>query len=198
LTAAAPEQSAAGRDVAVAATDSVAAHIAAPVQGGDRDRQDAAEDHRSNGIDKSVLAVSAPRRYRSKHHLRHVALQTCLVCGRKPCDPHHLRFMQPRALGRKVSDEFTVPLCRTHHRAVHRTGDEAAWWQAAGIDPVKVAQKLWSNTRLGVQDLGVQDPGQGVPVARPKGRALALQAIPAAGSEPDRDVAAPAGDGRAP
>jgi hypothetical protein len=37
--------------------------------------------------------------------------------------PHHLRFAQPRALGRKASDEFTVPLCRVHHREVHRAGD---------------------------------------------------------------------------
>jgi hypothetical protein len=37
----------------------------------------------------------------------------------QPSDPHHLRFAQPRALGLKVSDEFTVPLCRDHHRQVH-------------------------------------------------------------------------------
>ena len=46
--------------------------------------------------------------------------QPCLICGRKPSDPHHLRFAQPRALGRKASDEFTVPLCRIHHRLAHR------------------------------------------------------------------------------
>jgi hypothetical protein len=55
--------------------------------------------------------------------------------------------MQPRALGRKASDEFAVPLCRGHHRAVHRAGNEAAWWKAAGIDPVKVARRLWRQTR---------------------------------------------------
>ena len=98
-------------------------------------------EHQPKGIDKSVLTIAAPRRYRNKEHLRHVAQQACLVCGRKPCDPHHLRFMQPRALGRKVSDEFTVPLCRAHHRAVHRTGHEAAWWKTAGIDPIKVARQ---------------------------------------------------------
>ena len=38
-------------------------------------------------------------------------------------DPHHLRFM--RALGRKVSDEFAVPLCRRHHRAAHRSGSSS-------------------------------------------------------------------------
>jgi hypothetical protein len=38
-------------------------------------------------------------------------------------------------MGRRVSDEFAVPLCRTHHRAAHRSGDEVAWWKAANIDP---------------------------------------------------------------
>jgi ERF superfamily len=102
----------------------------------------------SDGIDKSVLAVAAPRRYRNREHLRSVAKQPCLICGRKPSDPHHLRYLQPRALGRKASDEFAVPLCRVHHRAVHRARDERAWWQAAGIDPIKVARKLWKDTRI--------------------------------------------------
>ena len=100
------------------------------------------------GIDKSVLAVPAPRRYRDREHLRYVTKQPCLICGRKPSDPHHLRHLQPRALGRKASDEFTVPLCRIHHRLVHRVGNEAAWWQDAGIDPIKAARKLWRETRV--------------------------------------------------
>jgi hypothetical protein len=102
----------------------------------------------AKGIDKSLLAVGTPRRYRNKEHLRYVAKQPCLVCARKPSDAHHLRFMQPRALGRKASDEFTVPLCRVHHRAVHRAGDERAWWKQAAIDPLKVARKLWKCTRV--------------------------------------------------
>ena len=100
------------------------------------------------GIDKSKLAIGAPRRYRNREHLRYVARQPCLVCGRKPSDPHHLRFAQPRALGRKASDEFAVPLCRIHHRLVHRVGNEGAWWQEVGIDPIKAAGKLWKRTRL--------------------------------------------------
>src|SRR5580704_13982520 len=103
---------------------------------------------RPSGIDKIVLAISAPRRYRNKEHLRYVTQQPCLLCARKPSDAHHLRFVQPRALGRKSSDEFAVPLCRTHHRAVHRVGDEKAWWQQTGIDPIKVARKLWKQTRI--------------------------------------------------
>ena len=98
-------------------------------------------------IDKSALTIAEPRRYRNKEHLRFVAQQACLVCGRKPSDPHHLRFMQPRALGSKVSDEFVAPLCRIHHRAVHRVRDERAWWKQAGIDAVEVARKLWRNSR---------------------------------------------------
>jgi ERF superfamily len=109
----------------------------------------------TKGIDKSVLAVAAPRRYRNREHLRSVAKEACLICGRKPSDPHHLRYLQPRALGRRASDEFAVPLCRVHHRAVHRARDERAWWQGAGIDPIKVARKLWKETRI---DEGRIDP----------------------------------------
>jgi hypothetical protein len=100
------------------------------------------------GIDKSVLSVGAPRRYRNRDHLRFVMQQPCLLCGRKPSDAHHIRFVQPRALGRKASDEFSVPLCRSHHRAVHRAGDEKAWWKQAGIDPIKVARQLSKDTRI--------------------------------------------------
>jgi hypothetical protein len=95
---------------------------------------------------KSVLVLSEPRRIRDRDHIRHVIKQPCLICGRRPSDPHHLRFAQSRALGRKVSDEFTVPLCRGHHREVHRCGNEAAWWNKAGIDPTVVARALWLET----------------------------------------------------
>jgi hypothetical protein len=99
-------------------------------------------------VDKSALPLSEPRRYRDRAHLGFVASQACLLCGRQPCDAHHLKFMQPKALGRRVSDEFAVPLCRTHHRALHRHGDEAAWWKSAGIDAAIVAHRLWHHTRL--------------------------------------------------
>ena len=111
------------------------------------DTGNTAKELQPKGIDKSVLAVSAPRRYRDKEHLRYVTLQPCLLCARKPSDAHHLRFVQPRAFARKASDEFAVPLCRIHHRAAHRAGDERVWWKAAGIDPLKVARKLWNDTR---------------------------------------------------
>ena len=100
----------------------------------------------SKTIDKSVLALPEPRRIRDRDHVRFVAKQPCLICGRRPSDAHHLRYAQSRALGRKVSDEFTVPLCRGHHREVHHCGDEAAWWKAASVDPTVAAGALWRET----------------------------------------------------
>ena len=86
-------------------------------------------------------------RLRDKDHRQFVAGHPCLVCGRSPADAHHLRFAQPRALGRKVSDEFTVPVCRVHHRELHRHGDEREWWKAIDIDPLPIALKLWQGSR---------------------------------------------------
>jgi hypothetical protein len=106
---------------------------------------------RTKEIDKTTLTLAEPRRVRDRDHVRYVATQACLVCGRSPSDAHHLRFAQSRALGRKVSDEFVVPLCRGHHRAVHHHGDEVAWWQNAGIDPSIAARALWLATH---QSLG--------------------------------------------
>lgn len=101
-------------------------------------------------IDKSELALGEPRRFRDKAHLRFVASQPCLICERSPSDAHHLRFAQPRAMGRKTSDEFTVPLCRAHHRENHRTGREKLWWESKGIEPLTVATELWRVSRLSV------------------------------------------------
>ena len=94
-------------------------------------------------IDKSVLTFPEPRRIRDRDHLKYVAQRACLVCGRAPCDAHHLRFIQRSALGRKASDEFTIPLCRAHHRELHRHGDELAWWNKRRINPIAEARALW-------------------------------------------------------
>jgi ERF superfamily len=101
---------------------------------------------RGSVVDKSILALPAPRRLRDRDHVKSVAKQPCLVCGWRPTDAHHPRFAQSPALGRKVSDEFTVPLCRGHHREVHRCGDEAVWWNNIGIDPTAAARILWLTT----------------------------------------------------
>ena len=110
----------------------------------------------SNRIDQSaqdssseqqVTIISKPVRERDRNHLRFVASQPCLLCGRTPSDAHHVKFAEQRAMGRKVSDRFTVPVCRLHHRELHKRGDERAWWDANTIDPLAVAARLWGKTR---------------------------------------------------
>jgi hypothetical protein len=98
---------------------------------------------------QQVTPLNKPVRMRDRNHLRFVSTQPCLACGRSPSDAHHLRFAQQRALGRKVSDEFTVPLCRLHHRELHQRGDELSWWRHLNVNPLDTAQRLWRATRRG-------------------------------------------------
>ena len=101
-----------------------------------------------------VRVMAKPLRLRDKTHRKFVTAQPCIVCGRTPADAHHLRFAQPRALGRKVSDEFTVPLCRLHHRELHRAGDERRWWKDLKVDPLHTARRLWLQSRIDDPDFG--------------------------------------------
>jgi hypothetical protein len=93
------------------------------------------------------LLLRTPKRLRDADHLRFVASLPCLVCGRKPSHAHHVRFAQPRAMGAKVSDEFTVPLCFLHHRSLHDSGSEQTFWQVHAIDPLVQAKQLWEQSR---------------------------------------------------
>jgi ERF superfamily protein len=116
---------------------------------------------------KAIRSLGKPVRLRDKEHRRFVLRQACLVCGRVPSDPHHLTFTQPRALGSRASDEFTVPVCRVHHRELHRSGDEVAWWRRLNIDPVPVALRLWQQTRL--DDQASASPAEPTPNPAPQG-----------------------------
>lgn len=104
-------------------------------------------------IDKSRLALGTAKRHRDKDHLKRVAALPCLVCGRRPSQAHHVRYAQPRGLGLKVSDEFTVPLCSADHDALHRAGNERGWWDEKRVDPLPFAEKLWAQSR-GMQPMG--------------------------------------------
>lgn len=95
---------------------------------------------------QTVTIISKPVRERDRHHLKFVASQPCLVCARTPSDAHHIKFAEQRAMGRKVSDKFTVPVCRLHHRELHRQGNERAWWETKGIEPLGMAAALWDRT----------------------------------------------------
>ena len=109
----------------------------------------------------AYVPASQPPRRRDKAHRRFISKQACLICGRQPSDAHHLRFAQSKALGRKVSDEFTVPLCRSHHRELHRAGNEVTWWGRFGIDPMPMAYKFWTETH----PLPVQEDPERVDIA---------------------------------
>jgi hypothetical protein len=98
--------------------------------------------------EQTVTVIRKPVRERDREHLKFVASQPCLVCGRTPSDAHHLKFAEPRAMGRKVSDRFTVPVCRLHHRELHRRGNERAWWESQGIEPLHIAATLWDKTHV--------------------------------------------------
>jgi hypothetical protein len=92
--------------------------------------------------------LNRPLRRRSKAHLAYVRAQPCVVCQRRPCDAHHLKFAQTKALGRKVSDEFTVPMCREHHNDLHRHGNEMAWWANLRISPLEIARDFWQTSPM--------------------------------------------------
>jgi pyruvate/2-oxoglutarate dehydrogenase complex dihydrolipoamide acyltransferase (E2) component len=123
-----------------------------PAQGseGDATPMTAAPEDQGPQDQEKVTPLRKPMRRRNTAHLAFVAAQPCLVCQRSPCDAHHLKFAQPRSLGRKVSDEFTVPLCRDHHRELHRQGNESGWWANVQIAPLRVAKELWETTLLQV------------------------------------------------
>jgi hypothetical protein len=105
--------------------------------------------------EQTVTVINKPVPERDREHLRFVASQPCLVCGRTPSDAHHIKFAEQRAMGRKVSDRFTVPICRLHHRELHRRGNERVWWQKQGIDPLVVAASLWAKTHAATPTTGL-------------------------------------------
>jgi hypothetical protein len=128
-------------------------------------RRQVKERRRAAVVDKSVLTLPTHQRIRDREHVKAVAKEPCLVCGRRPADAHHLRFAQSPALGRKVSDEFTVPLCRGHHREVHHCSDESTWWKTIGIDPRGAARVQWLKSHpLPLPLITVQ--AQGDPIRR--------------------------------
>ena len=131
---------------------------------------------------ESLAVNPKPRRLRDKNHRQFVATQPCLVCTRQPSDAHHLRFAQPRALGRKVSDEFTVPLCRTHHREVHRNAKEPVWWAQLGLDPMAIAYKLWTRSHPLPIPANVEPAKVGAPVSVPDGAATVAAAADPSGN----------------
>ncbi|MGH9553833.1 MAG: hypothetical protein ACRD3W_30920, partial [Terriglobales bacterium] len=119
-----------------------------------------AQQSQAGKIDKSVLTIGEPRRIRCKEHLHYVASQPCAICGRTPSHAHHVRYAQPRGIGLKVSDEFTVPVCATHHHNLHDTTKEREWWQDRKIDPLIIARALWNESQKHLASTGPAESGE--------------------------------------
>jgi hypothetical protein len=94
-------------------------------------------------------------RVRSKAHMGFVATLPCTVCKRIGVQVHHLTCSrEPKARGLRASDSAVLPMCLTHHNALHARGDERAYWMALCIDPIAAADRLWA---LSVADGRVRD-----------------------------------------
>ncbi len=89
------------------------------------------------GVDKSVLALPAPRRIRDRDHVKSVAKQPCLVCGRRPTDAHHLRFAQSPALAARSA---TSSRCRF-------AGDTIVRCIAVVTKPLGGPRSVWTRPR---------------------------------------------------
>lgn len=96
-------------------------------------------------------------------HLAYLRTLPCLVCGRGPSDPAHIRAPAPHygkrytGKGEKPDDKWVLPLCRHHHDAQHRES-ELGWWAGMGIaDPFAVAVALYASR-----------PGASTPRREPK------------------------------
>jgi len=65
------------------------------------------------------MNLQKPKRYESEDYLAFIRQQTCVVSGKRPCDPHHTRA---GGLSTKCSDHLTVPLYREFHGECHQIG----------------------------------------------------------------------------
>lgn len=87
---------------------------------------------------------------KDKKHLRFVAGLPCYLCGNPEVQVHHLLRAGGHGMGKKTGDEWTIPLCVTHHDMLHRCGDEIQFFADQGKDYERVkkfAIRLWSESR---------------------------------------------------
>ena len=80
---------------------------------------------------------------RDKVYLIFVRGSRCLACGATGVHAHHLKMVEAVGQGRKVGDQWTVPLCAVCHDHLHHWGDEQTWWDIRGVDPVGWAKQKW-------------------------------------------------------
>lgn len=101
-----------------------------------------------------MLESNPTRGVKRPAHLKMIRALPCVICGTVPSEAAHVRFNDAstgklQALGQKPDDCWVAPLCATHHRedqaAQHVIG-EKAFWAKHGIDPLKLAQRLFAQS----------------------------------------------------
>ena len=90
----------------------------------------------------------------SPDHLKWIRTLPCLVTGsRTRVEAAHVRYGSPvhgkpaPGMGVKPDDKWVVPLAAHVHREgpdAQHGQNEAAWWEARGIDPLDVALRLFA------------------------------------------------------
>lgn len=84
------------------------------------------------------------QRVRDKKYLAHVRQLPCLACRTPWCgDAHHVTYAEPNAMGKKVGDNWVVPLCRSCHTMLHMKGDEKKYWEIVDRNPIQWAERFW-------------------------------------------------------
>lgn len=101
---------------------------------------------RAKVIDKSVLALSEPRRIWDRDHVRYVVKQPCLICGRRPAMPTTCASHKAGCSNER-SAMISPSRCAEETIARCTVSAKSAWWKKAGIDPTENARALWLKTR---------------------------------------------------
>lgn len=72
-----------------------------------------------NHIDEKMIedVLQEKWNYKNEHYLRQQRKLTCIRCGRRGAEAHHIK--RGSGLGRKNPDWFTIPLCRECHTYLH-------------------------------------------------------------------------------
>lgn len=97
---------------------------------------------------KKKLQMGRKPRQRDSSHLEAIRQCPCVKCGIDPAgEAAHVRITREgkpiAGIGNKPDDAWTTPLCHDHHMEQHSVG-EISFWAEVGIDPLKLAAKLYA------------------------------------------------------
>ena len=102
-------------------------------------------------LEAIINAVQRQPRVHDEAHLEFVRSLPCVACGNNiSTEACHIRHSDLRVakrqvgIGEKPSDVWTVPMCGQCHRRQHEMGNERAFWQQVGIDPILIALALYA------------------------------------------------------